>query len=107
MADPIYGNPVVVHALEIDGEVYPPVLQACITCTYAKPSSVYSYDEALVCDIRKLYVDEYDWCNFYELNECSLPDEVEDYINNHPECIESKEDGSELEGEDLEIYGGY
>ena len=101
--DLIFENPVIINAVEIDGVVSPPILVACHTCMYCRESNVYDIDEAVICNIKKIYVDSYDWCSEFELNTLAIPDEVEDYIEEHPEYLENYEEEFELLEEDKGI----
>jgi hypothetical protein len=93
-------NPVIVHCIELDGNVYPPLIEACMNCSYAKTSVHFAEDEAIVCGVREQYVDMFDWCPGFDLNELAIPDELEEYLDEHPELFYEDRDDVLLPGDE-------
>lgn len=81
-------NPVIVHAVELNGEIYPPLIEECINCCYCRASNVYDWDDKVVCGLRDCYVDSDDWCYFFDLNPNAIENELEEYLDEHPELFE-------------------
>jgi len=86
----IEDNPVIIHAIELDGNVYPPLCASCRVCCYSKMSNHFDPDQILVCRNSFRYVESDHFCSDFDLDigkwDCFY--ELEDYINEHSELIE-------------------
>jgi hypothetical protein len=83
-------NPVIIHAIELDGCVYPPLYASCRVCCYSRMSNHFDPDKILVCGYAGRYMEADSYCGNFDLDigEWDCFNELEDYLNEHPELIE-------------------
>ena len=101
-----FGNPVVAHAFEKDGEIFPPTERTCENCSYSQDFEE-SGGESVYCPESIQLKDISDFCSLHNLDESNLPDEVREEIDRLRESGEDITSGIEFTQKELESIKRY
>lgn len=104
-------NPLIIHAFEKDGEIYPPVYAECSNCSYSGAAAEYDFggvEFIYACFERHQNVHNDDWCSSHDLARTKISDEAEEEIERLEELNIPLENFEEsLTEEELDEYRGY